>query len=505
MVKDLYQGWQQLRLQSQPLLDKFVDKLVSNWLAPMLIAAFVTATIKVSPSAYVSWGEYLSILVHAIFVLCPIYLCKYLSIRSQGARKILWWVLGFVIIPAATFICLNNEVITHELIIVGEQGLFVLWALEFSALIRLWLGSRLKALRFKPNLDNVFFILWIGVSFFMAAVFNSIDDPLEHQPIHLVIDLKRNVLLFASFLGYLVQFLVLYGSLYLAYYVNHHLLINKVLQRHGVYHYLWVTTLFLLICTPIVTQIVMWMPLNIADYTVTASTDYNPFSLYNLHLGLLIIVLSFPLILAMKLQSDNRKLAELEQEKLATELKWLQQQINPHFLFNTLNNLYALCLAKSAQAPDLILQLANLLRFVVYKGGNDRVSLTDEIDYLNDYIDLQRLRVENKCQISIDFNQATKPLAISPLLLIIFIENAFKHGVEVSAQQSTIDVRLEVIDNKLHFHCKNSMPHQVASEDQGIGLENVRRRLALSYPDKHQLVVKQQEGFYCVDLILDLA
>lgn len=504
MANYMHQYWRSVRQRYNPKINQFIDQLVASWLAPMLIAAFISALLKVSSQDYVGWGQYIKVLGQALIELSPIFLCKYLSLNARGLSKGAWWVLGFVLLPALGFIALNNGLISANFLVVGETALFILWALELGAIIRLWLGSKLKLLRFKPNLDNVFFILWIGVSLFMAAVFNSIDDPLENQPIHLVIDLKRNLLLFGSFISYFIQFLTLYGSLYFAYYLNHHVLINKVLQRHGVYNYLWVTTLFLIVFVPVFTQIIMWMPMNVPDYTVTASTNYNPFSLGNVHLGLLIIVLSFPLILAMKLQSDNRKLAELEQEKLATELKWLQQQINPHFLFNTLNNLYALCLSKSEKTPELILQLASLLRFVVYKGGNDRVSLNDEVSYLNDYLELQRLRVENKCEFSIDLPTSLPPLSISPLLLVVFVENAFKHGVELSDQQSTLNLSLKVEGTTLHFCCENSVPENDSERECGIGLNNVERRLALIYPDKHQLNISSTDEIYRVELTLDL-
>ncbi len=503
MVKHMH-TWQAFKQGKDDRFNKLIDGLVNSWLAPMLIAVFIASVIKVSRAPYVSWAEYLIIWGQGLLEISPILLCKYFSVRTVGIRKALWWILGFIVLPAVAFISLNNGVIPADVMIVGEAGLFALWAVELGAFIRLWLGSRLKLLRFKPSLDNVFFILWIGVSLFMAAVFNSIDAPLENQPIHLVIDLKRNLLQFGSFIGYFLQFATLYGALYFVYYVNHHVLINKVLQHHGVYSYLWVTALFLLVFGPVVTQIIMWLPMNVADYTVTGSTDYNPFSLLNIHLGLLIIVLSFPLILAVKLQNDNRKLAELEQEKLATELKWLQQQINPHFLFNTLNNLYALCLSKSEKTPELILQLASLLRFVVYKGGNDRVSLNDEINYLNDYLELQRLRVENKCDFTIDLPTSLPPLSISPLLLVVFVENAFKHGVELSDQRSTLNLSLNVEGTKLHFCCENSVPENDSERERGIGLNNVERRLALIYPDKHQLNISSTDELYRVELTLDL-
>jgi len=489
---------------TQHLSADLTQRLVDNRLAPMLIAVILATTFSFGRIDVLGWGEYLFTVARVLLELSPIFVCKYLSINSRGMRGVMAWLVGFVAFPGAAFLLLNNQMLQAHWLISDEKALYILWLLEVAALAKYWLGSKLNHLRFKPSLDNVFLVILIGVSLFMAAVFNSIDDPLNNQPIAMVIDIKRNILHFATFIAYWLQFMCVYGALYLAYYINHHWLINQVLKRHGVYHYIWVSALFLLVAGPVVSQVLMWLPINVESYTLTGSTNYYPFSVLNLYIGFLVILFSLPLILTFKLQVDNTKLAQLEQEKLKTELKWLQQQINPHFLFNTLNNLYALCLAKSEKAPELILQLASLLRFVVYKGGNERVSLVDEMDYLNDYIQLQQLRVENKCQLRVNLPSKVPSLPISPLLLVMFIENAFKHGVEVSDQQSQLDLMIEVSGNTLHFCCKNSMPEQASSSDGGIGLVNVQRRLALSYPDKHQLTITETDGFYRVELTLEL-
>jgi sensor histidine kinase YesM len=271
--------------------------------------------------------------------------------------------------------------------------------------------------------------------------------------------------------------------------------------------------MFIMIYYPIANQLALFLPFNGGEKTLIASGDQNPFHLDNARFAFSILVISLPIILAFQWSKKGQQLSELAKENIHTELLLLQQQINPHFLFNTLNNIYALCLNKSSKAPKLVLQLSQLLRFVVYKGGKDKVFLNEEAEYLQDYINLQQVRVHEKCKFTIEITKDLPELKISPLLLVIFLENAFKHGIESMDKNAWLTVKLNVTENKLLFYCGNSTVNshsptiQICSADNsefGIGLTNVRRRLALIYPGKNELTIEHSQSAYHVNLILEL-
>jgi len=366
------------------------------------------------------------------------------------------------------------------------------------------------------TMDYILLAIVICFSVFWAVVFNSIDDPMENQPIELVIDVKRNLLNFGCFLGYFIQFFAVYVSGYLLYWVNHHILINRVMARFGVFHYVWTAVAFTLVASPTLSQIALFLPINTGELTLLPSGNHDPFDDWNLRIAFVIMVFSLPLILSFKWLQQEAELATLKQENVQTELKWLQQQINPHFLFNTLNNLYALTLAKSDQAPQSILQLANLLRFVVYQGGKDQVTLQDEIQYLNDYIALQNIRVKHKTQIEFTVTDEVKEQAssifIAPLMIVMLVENAFKHGIDKTDKASWLKLRLALRGSELQVSCENSVDTDVSTLDEsdetddssGLGFDNLLRRLELIYPQRHHLNISSKETEFCVNLTVEL-
>lgn len=197
---------------------------------------------------------------------------------------------------------------------------------------------------------------------------------------------------------------------------------------------------------------------------------------------------------------------QLQGERVASELALLKTQINPHFLFNTLNNLYGLAKEQSPATPDLILCLSGLLRHTVYQGGQDSVRLADEIAYLNDYIALQQIRYTKQVDISFECKVDRDDYRIAPLLLIVLLENAYKHGVEPLATDACVRLQLDVSNDQLHFEIENSCdPTSVAAaHSSGVGLQNLQRRLELEYPQRHRLRNTSTEGCYQVRLDLSL-
>jgi LytS/YehU family sensor histidine kinase len=210
--------------------------------------------------------------------------------------------------------------------------------------------------------------------------------------------------------------------------------------------------------------------------------------------------------MAIKIARDS--FIRRQQEKEA-ELKLLKSQLNPHFLFNTLNNLYGLSVMKSDKLPSLMLKLSDLLRYSLYETKETYVPLEKEIKYLENYMSLEKIRLEDKTEIRFDKTGNFSDKKIAPMLLIVFVENAFKY-LEVSKDKlSKVKVNLKTEENKLIFNCENTfdeteiIKQNLEAGKSGIGLQNAKKRLDLIYPNKHQLTIKKENENYVVQLILN--
>lgn len=201
------------------------------------------------------------------------------------------------------------------------------------------------------------------------------------------------------------------------------------------------------------------------------------------------------------------KKREVENEKLTAELNFLKAQINPHFLFNTLNNLYYLAFTKSANTTEVIAKLSQMMRYMIYDSNHAKVPLSKEIEYMQNYIDLEKLRLNN--QIPIDFKVEGNPdnVLIAPLIFITFLENAFKHGVSNNKPGAWVNLSIHMNGKGCLYTVENSKLSQHVNnhEKSGIGLQNVKRRLELSYPDAHTLRIEEKPDRYKVELNISLS
>lgn len=188
---------------------------------------------------------------------------------------------------------------------------------------------------------------------------------------------------------------------------------------------------------------------------------------------------------------------QLRIEKQAAELSFLKSQTNPHFLFNTLNNIFSLARDKSDLAPASILRLSKILRFMLYETGGDFIPIEQEIKVISDYIDLEKLRYDETLDIRFSFDIEDMKQAIPPLLLMPLVENAFKHGVSETTGKAFVDIHLSVIGMRLIFVVKNSMEELLSDQPikENIGLRNLRRQLELLYKDYHLYLEKGSSGF----------
>jgi LytS/YehU family sensor histidine kinase len=194
---------------------------------------------------------------------------------------------------------------------------------------------------------------------------------------------------------------------------------------------------------------------------------------------------------------------QLEKQQIETELKFLKSQIQPHFLFNVLNNIYSLAIQKSEQTPEVVIRLSEFLRYILYEAGDKKIPLSKEIDYLQNYIELQRIRFGNRANITWQISGEPGNLQIEPMLLITFLENSFKHGVSSQLQEVWVKIGMQISGNELTFEVRNSKPAEEKREKKepgGIGLENVQRRLQLLYPDNFELSVNELHNEYHVNL-----
>jgi two-component system, LytTR family, sensor kinase len=195
---------------------------------------------------------------------------------------------------------------------------------------------------------------------------------------------------------------------------------------------------------------------------------------------------------------------EMENEKLTSELAFLKSQVNPHFLFNVLNNICSLARKKSDDTENAIIKLSGIMRYMLEESKDEKVGLEKEIEYMKNYIELQRMRISEKVNIRFDIEGNPEPYQIEPLLLIPFVENAFKHGVSY-LEECTIGILMKIGPDRLVFHVENLIVRKGTEEsasESGIGLKNVLRRLELLYPGNHEIRIEENGSKYIIHLII---
>ncbi len=221
-----------------------------------------------------------------------------------------------------------------------------------------------------------------------------------------------------------------------------------------------------------------------------------------------VVVIAVTVKLFQYFYENQKKNQELAQGKLKAELEFLKAQIHPHFLFNTLNNLYALSLKNSPNAPEMVLKLSALLDYMLYECNAPLVPLQKELALVEDYVDLERLRYGSRLQVNFCAEGDTEHSLIRPLLLLPFVENAFKHGVSGQTDQAWVNMKAKVRGNKFTLIVENSKTHNGVKDQQGytegIGIKNVKRRLELQYPSQHRLTITDQAERYKVILEVHL-
>lgn len=287
-------------------------------------------------------------------------------------------------------------------------------------------------------------------------------------------------------------------------YYNLQYLIPKYLAKNHFFKWLGILVLLAILLTPIKTFVL---------YVLFSDSPQKQLDIaHSQHYQFLFMFLVAGVSTVGKIFNDwlrtTREMQELATKTMQSELKFLKTQINPHFLFNTLNNIYALSLKKSDKTPETVIKLSEMMRYMLYECNEKRVLLANEIKYIKNYIDLESLRQAKNVEIIFEIEGEVSSQKIAPLIFTPFLENAFKHGISNHLTKGYIKIKLHVEAFSIVFTMENSKPdlflQQKSTRNGGIGLKNLRRRLELIYPNNYNLTIKDQPNSYLVELSLDL-
>jgi len=296
-----------------------------------------------------------------------------------------------------------------------------------------------------------------------------------------------------------ISFLLFHGYIVCLFYLNAFVLVPYVLYKRGIVFYVLATLAGVILLG--------WLLHLVSPPHHGHGHHRPPDMLFRFAFpGLFVCAISTTYrILGDRMRSEQ-KIGELENEQLKTELSFLRSQVSPHFMFNVLNNIVSLARKKSDLVEPTVIQLSSLMRYMLYESDEEKVSLDKEVEYLRSYIDLQKMRFGDELPATFEVNIASVKNSIEPMLLIPFVENAFKHGA-VSGGGAGISITLKTWEEELLFMVDNKFtPGNAEPKDKspGIGLNNVKRRLNLLYGDQHTLEISQNHDTFTVILKLKL-
>lgn len=340
--------------------------------------------------------------------------------------------------------------------------------------------------RLPVTLDRVVMILLSLWAVGMTSLFIATPDPLNNQPLVTIFDGARLIGKPGLTLGYLVQFFIIASLIGLYLWTCRHVLVRHVLAKHGWIIFLFAAVALWVLVTPAIGSAMLLLPLNSGEITLLPSEDRNAFSPLNYRVAMYVGVGYILISLASERLLAERREAKSLHASARAELDMLHQQINPHFLFNTLNTLYALCLSDREASAQAVVKLSDLLRYSVYDARAQWVPLDGEIAQLENYLDLQMLRFGKRCDVTTSWPDTSSGWRVPPQAMIMLVENAFKHGVEESREACSIDISLTLEEGRMTFVCRNS-PSAEATGDGGLGLANLERRLELLLGDTYEL------------------
>lgn len=345
----------------------------------------------------------------------------------------------------------------------------------------------MKALVLKYGKDILLHLLfWIAVWFFFIYFFSYNSDDTAYAT------------WFSSFLLPL--------TMIVTYFVVFILIPRFLLARKYLKFFLY-SFYALVFSSYIIVLVIYGCLIFLLDFNISIMPPMSKNFLFILILVYLIVgMVSFVSVLNHNFKTDSRN-KELQNKILATqlqikeqELQYLKMQIHPHFLFNTLNTIYGLSLKQSEHTPGIILKLSNLLDYILYQISKPRVSLKEEVLHIKEYIDLEKIRFQDTLKVTLSTNEIDDGIQMAPMLLIPFVENAFKHG-HIRDGFLHVELEVKVLDSRLEFFIRNTvLLEEIKIENTGIGLENINKRLELHYPNNYKLEQKTSDNWYEVKL-----
>ncbi|SFH45840.1 sensor histidine kinase [Pedobacter insulae] len=468
---------------------------------------------RITEARTLQWADYLScVLVLGINQL-PVLVFSFNKAdwKQNLAPKqyVLYWLLCFVLVqPVFTVFCISLATNKFDSSLFITSSISAL-ALELLLIVNSYYQKKAKDAKWlkKIGLEKAVLISLILISFLIAVMgVSSLNNPAYHNEHRLLIgfefSLEKVYRNFGTFLIFFAQFLLMYLCGYLFFIINSRILVSQVLKQRGLLLYILSVLATIVFLYPVIAQLLISLPINKTlgrDIFSDSAFDLeNAFGVFG------VMLFSLPIVLAIQWGNQNTQILSLEKQKSQTELDLLKQQLNPHFFFNTLNNLYGLSLQRSEKTSDSILQLAELMRYTIYKGQQDYVDLIQEINYIEDYVQLQQIRLKKPLLFNFDKHIIDENLQIAPLLLIVLIENAFKHGIETAENQSFLTLQLKSDQKKLYFSCENSFEEENSIKTNGIGLTNLQKRLALLYPERHSFEITKTKSIYRAELTLSV-
>ncbi|MEP1490376.1 MAG: histidine kinase [Algibacter sp.] len=303
--------------------------------------------------------------------------------------------------------------------------------------------------------------------------------------------------------NYIHVLLVLFSNISL-FYVNYLFLVSQFLLKKKIILYVVFVTLLVVLMVFLFSE----LEPRVLNERPGAGSGHGPRKHFKFFIPSVLNILLIVTGTAVKMYNEwskneiNKK--EIEVQKSNTELHFLKHQLSPHFLFNSLNSIYSLTNKKSSDASEAVITLSELMRYMLYETNNEFVSLNKELDYVHNYLKLQRLRIANNENVTLNIKGNTSDEKIRPLLLISFIENAFKYGTDFKGN-TEVKIEIQIKENELNFTCQNLIGTRKTDKDHsGIGLNNTKERLELLYPDKHVLLVEEKDNRFVVNLTLEL-
>ncbi len=459
------------------------------------------------------WLNYASCILALGFCLLPVLVFSFLKVSLKNIlsrnRYIAYWsTCFFILLPLFTYIAFYLQIanLDHTIFISTAFSAIIL---EVMLIANQYYQKKVQHIKWikKIGLENAVLItiILIAATISIMAV-SSLNNPIYQRNGFRLVGFEFNIkalwLNFGTFLSFFSQFLIMYLCGYLLFIINSRLLVSKVLKEKGLLIYLLALSTTVAVLYPLLAQLLISLPINtVFDRNIFVA---NPFELENAFGAFAIMLISLPVVLALQWGKQNNKILYLEKEKSQHELDLLKQQLNPHFFFNTLNNLYALSLQKSDKTPESILQLSELMRYTIYKGQEKSVKLSQEIDYINDYIQLQKIRLQRNLDFEFDQQVTDDGMEIAPLLLIVFVENAFKHGIEPAEGEASLKLSLTANHKVLVFSCENSFDPEENTNYKGIGIDNLKKRLNLLYPNRYTLHITTIHNIFKAELKLQL-